>query len=253
MGDAIEAEGVTRSRAGLAVLDSISFSLEPGSVTAVVGPSGCGKSTLLEIVSGLAGQDDGRVAVGTAEGAAGRLERCAWMPQRDCLLPWLSALDNAGLPLVNRGMGRRKARTVAKETFDRVGLGGFESYLPGRLSGGMRQRVAFARTLLSGKGVLLLDEPFASLDGITRGELQEWIGPLLSEEGRTAILVTHDLEEAIYLCDRVIVLSPRPARVVAALPAPDTGEMDRLEAIASPDFIEALRGVTGLLRSGAES
>lgn len=247
MGETIVAEGLTTGRGGLAVLDSISFSLEAGSLTAVVGPSGCGKSTLLEIVAGLEEHDSGRITVGGADGAQGRLEKCAWMPQRDCLLPWSSALDNACLPLTNRGERRGPAREAAGETFRRVGLSGFESYLPGRLSGGMRQRVAFARTLLSGKEVLLLDEPFASLDGITRAELQEWIGPLLAEERRTTILVTHDLEEAIYLCDRVIVLSPRPARVLAVVEAPGMVGLDRLEAISSPAFVEAHRQVASHL------
>lgn len=253
MGEAIAAEGLTTRRGELDVLDSVSFSLEAGSLTAVVGPSGCGKSTLLEIVAGLADQDHGSISVGDSARADGRLLRCAWMPQRDCLLPWMTALDNAAIPLVNRGMRRTAAREVARESFDRVGLRGFESYLPERLSGGMRQRVAFARTLLSGKDVLLLDEPFASLDGITRAELQEWIGPLLQDEKRTSILVTHDLEEAIYLCDRVIVLSPRPARVVATVEAPDTVGRNRLEAIASPEFIEAHREIAERLREGAGS
>ena len=250
MGDSIEATGVTRRRGELAVLDSVSFSLNAGSLTALVGPSGCGKSTLLEILAGLAEQDGGTVSIGGRESAGQRLERCAWMPQRDCLLPWSTALDNAALPLVNRGMTKREAREAAGEMFDRVGLNGFESYLPGRLSGGMRQRVAFARTLLSGKGVLLLDEPFASLDGITRAELQEWIGPILVREARTSILVTHDLEEAIYLCDRVIVLSPRPARVIDLVETPDTGGLDRLEAISTRDFIDTHREIATLLRAG---
>lgn len=253
MNDSIEVEEVTRRRGELAVLDSISFSLDAGSLTALVGPSGCGKSTLLEILAGLSEQDSGTISIGGSTDPEGRLGRCAWMPQRDCLLPWMTALDNAGLPLVNRGMTRREAREAAGETFDRVGLDGFEAYLPGRLSGGMRQRVAFVRTLLSGKGVLLLDEPFASLDGITRAELQEWIGPILGREARTSILVTHDLEEAIYLCDRVIVLSPRPARVVAVVETPDTGGLDRLAAISGPDFIETLREITSLLRSTGSS
>ena len=253
MGYAIEAEGVTRSRGDLAVLDSISFSLSGGSRTAVVGPSGCGKSTLLEILAGLGEQDSGTVSIGGSQSPEGRLGRSAWMPQRDCLLPWMNAIDNSCLPLVNRGMGKGEAREVATETFTRVGLEGFESYLPGRLSGGMRQRVAFARTLLSGKGVLLLDEPFASLDGITRAELQEWMGPLLAGEGRTSLLVTHDLEEAIYLCEKVIVLSPRPARVVATVDTPSTVGLGRLEAIASPDFIETHREIAGHLGAGPKS
>ena len=250
MGEMIEAGNLTTERGGLPVLESVSFSLGAGSLTAVVGPSGCGKSTLLEIVAGLAGQDEGQVSVGGSTEAPGRLAKCAWMPQRDCLLPWSTALDNACLPLTNRGMSRSLAREEASGTFEKVGLTGFESYLPERLSGGMRQRVAFARTLLSGKGVLLLDEPFASLDGITRAELQEWIGPLLAEERRTTVLVTHDLEEALYLCDRVVILSPRPATVVAVVEAPATQGIERLEAISAPAFIEAHREVALHLGGG---
>lgn len=251
MGEAIQLEGVTTDRGGLPVLNSISCSLAAGSLTAVVGPSGCGKSTLLELISGLGEQDRGRISVGEAGDATARMAKCAWMPQRDCLLPWSTALDNACLPLRNRGLPKNRAREEAGETFRKVGLTGFEEYPPNRLSGGMRQRVAFARTLLSGKDVLLLDEPFASLDGITRAELQEWIGPLLAEEGRTTLLVTHDLEEALYLCDRVVVLSPRPARVLAVVEAPLTGGADRLEAISSPAFIEAHRELASHLRKRA--
>ena len=137
------------------------------------------------------------------------------MPQRDLLLPWLTAIDNAALAPRNRGASRAEARAEAAPLFERFGLAGFERARPAELSGGMRQRVAFLRTLLAGKPVLLLDEPFASLDAITRAEMQEWLAGALAEQPRTVVLVTHDVEEALYLCDRVVVLSARPARVVA--------------------------------------
>jgi NitT/TauT family transport system ATP-binding protein len=136
------------------------------------------------------------------------------MPQDDLLLPWRSAIDNAALPLVNAGVGRREARELARPLFHRFGLEGFERERPRRLSGGMRQRVAFLRTLLAGKAALLLDEPFASLDALTREELQGWLVGALDQEPRTVLLVTHDVDEALRTCRRIAVLSPRPGRVV---------------------------------------
>jgi NitT/TauT family transport system ATP-binding protein len=129
------------------------------------------------------------------------------MPQRDCLLPWRTALDNACLALENRGVPRAEARRRAQPLFARLGLAGAEDLLPAKLSGGMRQRVAFARTLLADKRVLLLDEPFGALDAITRSELQAWLADALADEPRTVLLVTHDVEEALLLCDRVLVLA----------------------------------------------
>jgi NitT/TauT family transport system ATP-binding protein len=129
------------------------------------------------------------------------------MPQRDCLLPWRTALDNACLALENRGVPRGDARRTALPLFTRLGLAGAEELRPAKLSGGMRQRVAFARTLLADKRVLLLDEPFGALDAITRTELQEWLAGALEDEPRTILLVTHDVEEALLLCDHVLVLA----------------------------------------------
>jgi ABC-type nitrate/sulfonate/bicarbonate transport system ATPase subunit len=139
------------------------------------------------------------------------------MPQRDELLPWASAVDNAGLALRVAGASRAQARERAQPLLAQLGLSGFESARPDTLSGGMRQRVAVARTLLAGAPVLCLDEPFASLDAITRGELQRWLQDVLAREPRTVVLVTHDVEEAAVLADRIVVLSPRPGRVVATL------------------------------------
>ena len=141
----------------------------------------------------------------------------ALMPQRDGLLPWLSALDNAGLALRVAGRSKAEARAAAHEHFAAFGLEGFERSRPAELSGGMRQRVAFLRTLLAGRPVLCLDEPFGALDALTRAQLQRWLAGALVREPRTVILVTHDVEEAVLLADRIVLLSPRPGRVVDEL------------------------------------
>jgi len=191
----------------LRVLDGVSIRAAPGEVVAVVGPSGCGKTTLLELACGLQRPETGTVAAAPA----------VLMPQRDSLLPWAGALDNAALPLRLKGQDRGTARAGAHATFEAFGLAGFEHARPHELSGGMRQRVAFLRTLLAGKPVLCLDEPFAALDALTRQELQRWLSEALRAEPRTVLLVTHDVEEALVLADRVCVLSPRPATVRATI------------------------------------
>ena len=225
------------SRAGpVAALDGVDLDVAVGEVVAVVGPSGCGKSTLLEVLAGLQDPDAGLVSVGGATAAALRLERCAYMPQRDLLLPWRGALDNATLALECRGVARRDARRRAGRLFERLGLARFERSLPGELSGGMRQRVAFARTLLAGRPVLLLDEPFAALDSITRAGLQEWLAGVLAEEPRTVVLVTHDVEEALYLADRVAVMSPRPGRVLREIDVDLPRPRPRRETVTRPEF-----------------
>ena len=188
-------------------LDGVSLDIPPGGIVAVVGPSGCGKSTLLECVCGLQRPDAGSVVSAPA----------ALMPQRDALLPWLSALDNAALALRATGVPRAHARSRAHEHFEEFGLTGFEQARPAQLSGGMRQRVAFLRTLLTGRPVLCLDEPFGALDAITRAQMQQWLADALLLEPRTVLLVTHDVEEAALLADSIVLLSPRPARVMTTL------------------------------------
>ncbi len=212
IGDAVSLGNVSRAytdRRGATVqaLADVSLQAARGSVLAVVGPSGCGKTTLLELICGLQQPGSGVI----------ECEPAVLMPQHDLLLPWLSAVDNAALALRIAGATRAQARRRGAGLFEELGLAGFESARPHELSGGMRQRVAFVRTLLSGKPVLCLDEPFGALDAITRQEMQEWLTGALVREPRTVVLVTHDVEEAIVLADRVAILSPRPGRIVAEL------------------------------------
>ncbi|MGI8632061.1 MAG: ABC transporter ATP-binding protein, partial [Solirubrobacterales bacterium] len=231
----------------LSVIDGLHCEVGAGEVLGLVGPSGCGKSTLLDLIGGLAEPAGGEISVGDATSADRRLRRCALMPQRDCLLPWLDAADNAALALTNRGIGRAQARDHAAERFAAVGLASFENAWPREMSGGMRQRVAFLRTLLADKPVLLLDEPFAALDAITRGEMQRWLASRLAEAGRTVVFVTHDIEEALYLCDRVAVLDRRPTRVLDVLASPRPRDPDRAGALADPAAQDARRHALDLL------
>ena len=237
---AVELRDVERTfrgrRGDLTALTGLTLEVRDREVLGVVGPSGCGKSTLLELVCGLQDPTAGVIAVDGRTETAERLRRCALMPQRDLLLPWRSALDNAALALELHGAGREQARARALPLFERFGLAGFARARPSELSGGMRQRVSFARTLLAGKPVLLLDEPFGSLDSITRAELQEWLAGALAEQPRTVLLVTHDVEEALFLCDRVLVVSPRPGTVRAELALALPREGTRREQVTSPEF-----------------
>ena len=221
---AVVLDGVRRSFGSVLALDGVTLRVAPGETVAVVGPSGCGKSTLLDLVCGLLEPDAGRVAAGDA----------VLMPQRDGLLPWLSAEDNAGLALRVAGRSRKEAREAARPHFAAFGLAGFERARPAELSGGMRQRVAFLRTLLAGRPVLCLDEPFGALDALTRMQMQDWLAGALGREPRTTLLVTHDVEEAALLADRIVLLSPRPGRVVAELDVP----LARPRSRANPGVVE---------------
>ncbi len=247
----VSVRGLAHSYGELDAIAQLDLETPAHGVLGLVGPSGCGKSTLLELIAGLQEPNTGAIEVGGASDPAARLARCAFMPQRDMLLPWLSAIDNAALALRNRGIRRGAARAEAGRLFDRFGLAGFEHTRPAELSGGMRQRVAFLRTLVAGKPVLALDEPFASLDAITRAEMQGWLAQALATDPRTVVLVSHDVEEALYLSDRVVVLSARPARVVTELSAPAPRSVDRDAAVTDPEFVAVREQALAALHEGA--
>jgi ABC-type nitrate/sulfonate/bicarbonate transport system ATPase subunit len=251
-GAGVSIRELSHAYGALRTIERLELELPAHGVLGLVGPSGCGKSTLLELLAGLQEPSGGKIAIGGHATAGRRLTRCAYMPQRDLLLPWLTAIDNAGLALRNHGLRRAEARRRAGELFERFGLAGLEGSRPGELSGGMRQRVAFLRTLLSGKPVLALDEPFASLDAITRAEMQGWLAAALSSDPHTVVLVTHDVEEALYLCDRVAVLSARPARVIEELSSPAPRALDRDEAVTDPEFVAIRERAMAALKEGIE-
>ena len=250
-GPAVSVRGVGHSFDRLRALEGVDAQVDGGAVLGIVGPSGCGKSTLLEIVCGLREPSDGSVLVGVAREPERRLASCAYMPQRDLLLPWLSAIDNAALAPSIAGASRELARGAAADHFERLGLAGFENARPEELSGGMRQRVAFLRTLMAGRPLLLLDEPFASLDAITRADAQAWLAGVLATDTHTVMLVTHDVEEALYLSDQVVVMSARPGRVSATIQVPAPRAQDRAAAVTSPEFAELRERALRLLAGGA--
>ncbi len=214
----------------LPVLSDISLSIKRGEIVAFVGESGCGKSTLLKVICGLLSADSGGIEI-----AEGGEESIGYMPQRDHLLPWLSIVDNVALPLIIHGAKRKEARRRAGLLLTDIGLADSLRHYPYILSGGMRQRVAFLRAVILERDILLLDEPFSSLDALTRLRMQDWLLAMHRMHHWTMLLVTHNIDEAIYLADRVAVLAPRPTRIRAQF-AIDIDRPRNSRIIASPSF-----------------
>ncbi|OQQ35519.1 ABC transporter ATP-binding protein [Prescottella equi] len=232
----VELATVTKSFGTRRVLDGIDLAVRPGEFVSVIGPSGCGKSTVFGIVAGLDSPDSGSVSAPT----------CAHMPQKDLLFPWRSVLENTALGLEVQRLPKKQARARAAELFPRFGLAGFEDARPHQLSGGMRQRAALLRTVVQDRSVLLLDEPFGALDSLTRTEMQTWLQDVWQQYRWTVLMITHDVREAVFLSDRVIVLSARPAtvrrEVVVDLPRPR-----ELPIVTSPEFAAAERELIEVL------
>ena len=197
-------------------LENINLRVEEGEFVTIVGPSGSGKSTLFNLIVGLLEPDEGQICF-DGEICNNRTGRVGYMPQRDLLFPWRSVLDNAIIPQELEGVPKAQARSAAREMLPLFGLQEFADSYPSALSGGMRQRAALLRTIQTKRQILLLDEPFGALDALTRRELQDWLLDLWHRFRQTVIFITHDVEEALYLGDRVIVLSPRPGKVVKSL------------------------------------
>jgi NitT/TauT family transport system ATP-binding protein len=239
----VELRGVRRQYGSVVAVTDVNLTVAKHGRVSIVGPSGCGKSTILSMVSGLEEADAGSISILGGRTAKERLARCAWMPQRDLLLPWRTVIGNVCLPLENRGVSKKEARSQVEPLFHRFGLHGFEDKRPSQLSGGMRQRASFLRTLVADKEVMLLDEPFGALDSITRGDIQLWLRRALDAEPRTVVMVTHDVEEAVLLADEVIVMSPRPGRMVARIATSLPPFTSRREAIVTPEFTQAREAV----------
>ena len=231
------------------VLSGIDLSVGAGEFVSIIGPSGCGKSTLLNIIAGLEEPDSGVVEL-EGDPSNRRLGQIGYMQQKDLLLPWRTVLDNATLGLELRGMSRREARQKAMDLSQEFGLKGFENQYPFALSGGMRQRAAFLRTMLLDQDVILLDEPFGALDALTRVQMQEWLLDLWASLGRTIILITHDVEEALLVSDRVYVLTARPGRITMVLDV-DLPRPRSYEQVTQPEFGELKARLLAPLRRDA--
>ena len=220
-------------------LKNISLSIDPGEFVAIIGQSGCGKSTLLSLISGILQPTAGTVLI-DGKPVTGPTRRVGYMLQQDYLFEWRTILENAVLGAEIQGLDMAKARELARQLLTRYGLGQFLHHLPRQLSGGMRQRVALARTLCTEPDIVLLDEPFSALDSQTRLALADEVTDILRREGKTVILVTHDIGEAIGMAERVIVLSRRPGRVKSDHPirlaAAGSGRPTPFEARSSAEF-----------------
>ena len=237
---AVEVRRLSHTFAGsppVGALDGLDLTVLPGEFVSLVGPSGCGKSTLLRVLAGLLMPTSGEASV-LGESTVDRPGAAGYMPQRDLLLPWRRTMGNATLGAQIAGEPIQLARDRAAALFPRFGLAGFEKAWPSQLSGGMRQRLALLRTFLLDKQVLLLDEPFGALDAITRRKMYEWLQEVWLADGRTVLFVTHDVEEALYLSDRVVVLSPRPARVLTTLDV-DLPRPRSVDVVTTPVFVAA--------------
>ena len=210
-------------RDGTLALRTVDMALRDGEFVSIVGPSGCGKSTMFNIIAGLISPSSGRVLIDGRD-VTGKTGLVGYMLQKDLLLPWKSVLENVTLGLQMLGEPRASARERGRSLLRRYGLGEFERHYPHALSGGMRQRVALMRTLLYARDVLLLDEPFGALDAQTRFLMQQWLLDVWHENRRTVLFITHDVDEAIFLSDRVYVMTSRPGafkeEVAIGLPRP---------------------------------
>jgi ABC-type nitrate/sulfonate/bicarbonate transport system ATPase subunit len=190
-------------------VDGVSFDVHDAEFVTIVGPSGCGKSTVLNVIAGLEQQTAGRIII-DGEEIADRRTNFGYMFQKDLLFPWRTIRSNVAVGLEVLGVPKKDARAQAQAILDRFELGRFANKYPVQLSGGMRQRVALMRTLLCEREILLLDEPFGALDALTRSIMQEWLLGIWENDHRTIIFITHDIEEAIFLSDRVLMMSARP-------------------------------------------
>ncbi len=230
-------QNISKSFDGMKILEDISFKVNKGELVSIVGPSGSGKSTIFNIITKLTDVDDGTINING---------KVSYMYQKDMMVPWKKVIDNIAMPLVLNGMKKNEARKTVEKYIDIFGLQGFQYKYPTQLSGGMKQRANFLKTYLTSDDIMLLDEPFGALDSITRGNLQRWLVDLKKRTNSTILFITHDIDEAILISDRVYVISEKPAvikgEIQVGLP------WESYEEIAlSKEFIEIKRRVLKLL------
>ena len=215
----LEVSGLSFSYDNKKLFENLDFSIKEGEFVSLLGPSGCGKSTILKLLTGVIQAETGRITV-DGQPVTGLSEQFAYMPQNDLLFPWKTILDNVCLYGQIHG-SMEEMRREASKNFPAFGLEGYETKYPSSLSGGMRQRAAFLRTALCKADILLLDEPFGALDVITRGDMQDWLISMRARLNRTVLLVTHDMDEALYLSDRILILNQAPAHITCEIEIPD--------------------------------
>ena len=245
----IAIEGVSKNFGSLQALVGIDITVKAGEFLSLIGPSGCGKTTLLKSIAGLNPIDAGRIVVGSRAVSGPGGHEASLVFQDFALLPWATVRENAEFGLLLRGVPAAERAEAARKALKKVGLAGnFEQSYPSQLSGGMQQRVGLARALAVNPQVLLMDEPFASIDEQTRRILQDDLLRMWQEERKTVVLVTHSMEEAIYLSDRVVVLSPRPGRVHTVLDVPLPRPRQALDVRASGDFARLVDDLWQILK-----
>ena len=230
-------DNIEKSFDGLKVLDKISLEIKQGDFISIVGSSGCGKSTIFNIICDLVQADKGTKEINGD---------IAYMYQKDMMVPWKKVIDNIGLPLVFKGVSKKDARIEVEKYLELFGLKGYENKFPKMLSGGMKQRANFLKTYLTSNDIILLDEPFGALDSITRRDMQIWLKDISKGIGATIIMITHDIEEAVLLSDKIYVLSNKPAKIVGEVGVSFSKERNR-EIIIDDNFIEFKKKVLGFM------
>ena len=229
------------------IIDELSFEVAPGSFHCILGVSGCGKSTIFRMTNGLLQPKKGTIRV-NGQPISGQKQYCGYMPQKDLLFPWRSVGENLALPMeISRKLSKKEQSERIDQALNEVGLAGCRDKRPDELSGGMRQRAAFARTMLTGSDLLLLDEPFSALDFLTRISMQEWLLDQWQKHRHTILFITHDVEEALFLSSSVLVVEETPIRALKEIPVPLSYPRDR-SVLAKPEIVELREELIGMLR-----
>ena len=229
------------------IIDELSFEVAPGSFHCILGVSGCGKSTIFRMTNGLLQPKKGTIYV-NGQPISGQKQYCGYMPQKDLLFPWRSVGENLALPMeISRKLSKKEQSERIDQALNEVGLAGCRDKRPDELSGGMRQRAAFARTMLTGSDLLLLDEPFSALDFLTRISMQEWLLDQWQKHRNTILFITHDVEEALFLSSSVLVVEETPIRALKEIPVPLDSPRDR-SVLAKPEIVALREELIGMLR-----